>query len=219
MNKSQLISDIILHISAGKPSDDLELEPKQVAFWIDQVLNATVKTTLDEKIRSGEGVDGVYLYDQYNVDVLTENNNGIDIFFIELNKEPMNLFRDGGIVRVANSDTFGLVDRVSQRELDTISQLKMSKPSLKNLKYVRRKSRLYLYGLDINTYAANNFDIVYIPLTKVLEELKPTDKIFIAEDLIPIIAGAVKELAKDQLRGIDDIDNDAVETSQQPQKQ
>jgi hypothetical protein len=214
MTKFQLISDIILRVTASKPSDDLELEPAQVALWLDQNLNSIVKTTLDDKLKRGEGIDSTYLYPQYNVDVNTENNNGSTVFYIDLDFEPMNLWRDRGIVRVANSDGLGLVNRVNFSELDTLSNLKLSKPSIKNINYSRIKSRLIMHGLDQDTYAINNFDLVYVPLTKALELLGPNDNIYVAEDLIPIIAEQITEIARKELSGINDIENDSVQIEQ-----
>lgn len=212
MTKKMLISDVILRISAGKPSDDLELEPRQVAFWIDQVLNALVKKTLDERIQKGNGVDPVYLCPEYNKQVNVSQNNGTNFFYIDLDHEPMNLHRDGGIARVANNDGLNVVNKVKIEELDNLVNLKMSKPSIKNIKYSRIKNRLYIYGLDSNTYQINTFDIVYVPMTKALEELKDNDLIYVGEDLIPIIAEAVTQIAKDELfNSFDDLDNDAVE--------
>lgn len=212
MTKHQLISDVILRISAGKPSDDLELEKKQVAFWIDQVLNALVKKTLDERIMKGNGVDPIYLYSEMNKSVNLSQNNNTNVFYIDLDFEPMNLHRDGGVARVANNDGLNLVNKIRIEDLDTLSQLKMSKPSLKNIKYSRIKERIYLYGLTIDTYDYNKFDIVYVPMTKALEQLKDNDIIYVGEDLTPIIAEAVIQMAKDELfNSFDDLDNDAVE--------
>lgn len=212
--KSQFVSDIILRVTASKPSDDLELEPRQIAYWLDQVLNSVVKTALDDKLKRGDNIDATYLYPQYNVDVNMENNNGSSVFYLDLDFEPMNLWRDRGIVRVANSDGLGLVNRINFAELDTLANLKLSKPNLKNINYSRIKSRLILHGLDQDTYAINNFDLVYVPLTKALDLLKPNDNIYVGEDLIPIIAETIVKMAKDELSGINDVENDSVQTEQ-----
>lgn len=220
MTKAQLLSDIILRVTAGKPSDDLELEPKQVAFWIDQVLNAAVKTILDQRIKNREGVDGEYIILEDNVDVLTTQLNGKAVYYIDLQHDPMNLYRDGGIIRVSNTDGLNVVDKVKMVEVDTLANLKLSRPSLKNIQYSRVKSRLYLYGIDVNSYKINNFDIAYVPKTKVLEELDDNDTIYVSEDLIPIIAQRVTDLAKDEILNIiSDTSNDASDDNEpRPQK-
>lgn len=214
MTKDQFLSDIMLRVTAGKPSDDIELEKRQIAYWLDQVLNSVVKSALDDKLKRGDIIEGTYLYPQYNVDVNIENNNGTSIFYLDLDFEPMNLWRDRGIIRVANSDGFGLVNRINFAELDTLANLKLSKPGLKNINYSRIKSRIILHGLDKDSYAINNFDLVYVPLTKALDLLKPTDNIYVAEDLIPVIADAIVKIAKEQLSGINDIENDSVQVEQ-----
>lgn len=218
MTKFQIISDVILRISSAKPSDDLELEPKQVAFWIDQVLNALVKDTLDKRIKNKEGVDGEYITLEDNLSVSTATINGKATYYITLGHDPMNLYRDGGIIRVGNSDGLNIVDKAKMSEIDNLSQLKFSKPSLKNIQYSRVKNKLYLYGIDATSYAFNKFDVAYVPKTKVLEELTNTDIIYVSEDLIPIIAEKVTLMAKDELfNSGNDLTNDG--TDDKPQNQ
>jgi len=59
--KEMLVSDIILRISKGKPSDDQELEPRQVAFWIDQWLPFLVTDLLNKRVSMGLGIDPNYI--------------------------------------------------------------------------------------------------------------------------------------------------------------
>lgn len=214
MIKSQLISDIILRVSAGKPSNDLELEPKQIAFWIDQILNALVKQVLDQRVQNKEGIDGEYIFSELNLDVQTETQNGKAVYFIDLEFTPMNLYRDGGIIRVGASNDQNVVNNAKQTEIDVLRQLKFSKPSLKDITFTRIKSRLYLYGIASDSYQINNFDVYYVPKTKVLELLKDNDEIYVGEDLIPLIAEKVSAMAKDEiLTQTGDLSNNAVDNN------
>ncbi len=215
MTKQQLISDIILRVSAGKPADNLELEPDQVAFWIDQVLNALVKQTLDKRLQNGEGIDGDYINFQPNQQLTTDTLNGSQRYFLTLDYEPMNLYRDGGIIMVRNSDGLDVVNKTRFQDLDIISNLKFSTPQLKNIFYTRTQSTLYFYGVDLNSYNRYNFDIAYVPKTDALETLDDTDEIYVTEDIIPILAEQLETMARREVLGVtEDRSNDANQNSQ-----
>lgn len=212
--KQQLIDDIILRLTKGKPSDDMELEPTQVAFWIDMVLNSLVKQTLDERIRKGlDGIDPEFICYERLIPLRKESKDVLGKFYIELCAEPINLIRDRGVIRVATEATDTEpgkgVDKMKMEEIDNLRELKHSKPSLKNIKYHRVKNKLFFYGLDDNTFHLVTFVIAYVPKTKALEELDDNDPIYISDDLLPLIADEVEKIARRQYQSDSDLENDS----------
>lgn len=208
--KEQLISDIILRVTKGKPSDDLELEPRQVAFWIDQFLGALIQETLNAKILQGMGIDPSYIKTE---DCVAPKIKKLDCrdcqdnVYIDLCFEPLSLFRDRGVIRVATEDG-DWVDKVSLTELDNLRKLRFSRPSLKNIKYHRVKQTLYIHGLSQDTYHLAKFNISYVPVQK-LADLKDTDPIFTSDEILPILAEKVEALARRQMyEGFEDLEND-----------
>lgn len=212
--KQQLIDDIILRVSKGKPSDDIELEPKQVAFWIDMILNSLVKQTLDAKIKKGDdSIDPAYICYERLVPLKEGSQDYNGRFYISLCDQPINLYRDRGVIRVATEPTEteqgAGVDKMKMEEIDNLRALKHAKPSLKNLKYHRVKEKLYFYGLTEDTYQLVTFLVAYVPTTKALEDLEDTDTIYVADDILPLIAEEVEKIARRQEQSDEDLANDS----------
>jgi len=198
--KEKLVSDIILRISKGKPSDDLELEPSQVEFWIDQILPALVQTSLNQKILNKLGIDQSFIKIEECVEPKVKILDCRDCqnnVYIDLECAPVDLIRDSGMVRVATEDG-DWVDQVTLHELDDITKLRFSKPSLKNIKYTRVKQRLYLHGLNTDTYHLAKFNIAYIPVPTV-QGASDTDPIYISDELLKPLADELEALARRQI--------------------
>lgn len=214
MTKSELISDVILRLTRGKPSDDLEIEPSQVAFWIDLVLNGLVKQVLDDKIKKGiDSIDPAYICYDRLVPIKAGAQSYSDNFYVDLCAEPLNLFRDRGVIRVSTESTLTevgeWVDKMKMEEIDNLKKLKFSKPSLKNLKYHRVKSRLYFYGFTNDTYQLVTLIIGYVPRTKALDDLGDDDPIYVGDEIPPLLAEELEKIGRRQISGQDDNENDS----------
>lgn len=212
MTKNQFISDIILRITEGKPSDDLELEPRQVAFWLDMVLGSLVKQSLDTKLLSKKGeIENSYIKWEKDLVLSTNTLDSRTDFYIDLCDEPMNLWRDRGVIRV-NTDDGDWVDKMKMSEIDNISKLRFARPTLQNIKYTRVGKRLYFYGPTVDTYQIVKFDVAYVPQINSLEELGDNDQIYVGEDLLPQIAEEVEKIARRQIyQSSEDLQNNAVQ--------
>jgi hypothetical protein len=220
MTKNQIVSDIILRLTRGKPSDDLELEPQQVAHWVDLVLPGLVKKTLDEKILAGRPIEAGYIKHEECSELLLRDKNCTDcldnIYYV-IKCEPINLVRDRGIVRVATSDGTA-VDKVFISEVDNIMSMTWTRPSLDHLVYYREGCNIYILGLTKNTMHLADFDIWYVPKPAVLEELEDDDELFIGDDLLAPLADEVEKIGRRQLyQSGEDIENDGQQDlKQQP---
>lgn len=206
MTKNQLVSDIILRITQGKPSDDLELEPRQVAYWIDMVLGALIKLDIEDALAQKRGmIDPSYICWDKEVPVKVDyiNDNRSDFYF-DLEKCPINISRDAGVIRINTTDGDG-VDKMNMLEIDNLSKMRFSKYSLENIKYTRVKQRIHLFGLTEDTYHLVKFDVAYIPTPDLLEDMDDDDEVFIGEDILPKVAEEVEKIARRQVyqSGID----------------
>lgn len=198
--KDQLVSDIILRVTKGKPSDDLELEPRQVEFWIDQLLPALQKQLLDKKIADGSGIDPSYICVEDCLDAkvkILDCKDCQDNIYIDLKSCPADLYRDLGVIRVVTMDG-SWVDKVSLLEIDSLRNLKFSKPSLKNLKYHRVKSRLYIHGMNVDTAHLAQFMVSYVPLQSV-QELDSDSPIYVGDELLILLSEELEKIARRQV--------------------
>lgn len=197
--KEQLISDIILRITRGKPSDDQELEPRQVAFWIDQWLPSLVADMLNKKLEAGMGIDPNYIKVETCEEpsiILLDCRDCQDNIYFTLCETPVSLVRDRGVIRVATEDGMW-VDKISLEELDDLKNLRFSKPSTKNVKYHRVKNKLYFHGITQDTMHLFKFTISYIP-SQVLADLDDDDIVYVGDDILPILAEKLEEIARRQ---------------------
>lgn len=213
--KREIIDDVILRITKGKPSDDMELEPLQVAFWIDSILPALIKQALDSKFKEkgGDGIDPAFICYERQKALKQGGQTFTENFYIDLDCDPINLYRDRGVIRVATEATAtepgDWVDKMKMEEIDDLRKLKHSKPSLKNLKYHRVKNRLWFHGLTDDTYQLTTFLIAYVP-KPVLSELDDDDPIYMSEDLLPLLSEEVEKIARRQTYQSDsDEENDS----------
>ena len=198
--KNMLVSDIILRISKGKPSDDLELEPKQVAFWIDQLMPALIKNSLDTKISNGLGIDPDYIKVEECVEPkikLLDCKDCQDNVYVDLCHTPISLLRDRGVLRVATEDGIS-VDKIRIEDIEDLKRLKFARPSVKNVKYYRVKNRLYFIGITNDTIGLFKFTINYIPNQNLIEIADDTP-IYVGDDILPLLAEGVEAIARRQV--------------------
>jgi len=198
--KEQLVSDIILRITKGKPSDDLELEPKQIEFWIDQLLPALQKQLLDKKLSEGGQIDPSYICSEDCLEAkvkILDCKDCQDNVYVDLKYCPADLYRDLGVLRVVTMDG-SWVDKVSLLELDSLRNLRFSKPSLKNLKYHRIKDRLYIHGLSEDTLNLAQFMVFYVPSLHV-SDLEPEDNVYVGDELLVLLATELENMARRQV--------------------
>lgn len=223
MTKNQLVSDIILRLTQGKPSDDLELEPRQVAFWIDMVLGALIKLDLEEALAKKKGlgmIDPSYICWDKEIPVRVDYiNDTRSDFYFDLNHCPINLTRDAGVIRISTKDG-DWVDKMNMLEIDNLNKLRFSSPSLGNLKYTRVKERIHIFGVTTDTYHLVTLDVAYIPTPDLLEDMGYDDEVFVGEDILPKLAEEVEKIARRQIyqSGIDE-ENDGQQDLNKGNKQ
>lgn len=211
MTKNQLISDIILRITAGKPSDDLEIEPSQVAFWINIVRDAIVKAYLDDKVEEGLSIDDYFVIQESCKPLNSETDPSIDDdkerIYIRLKKVPMEVYKDRAVVRViTNEGSFINKGRLST--IDTIHHLNYAKPSITNLVYYRDgKTKLVIEGIPLELRDVVEIIVWYVPKEDLLC-LADDDEVSIPNELLPEILQAVEDIARRELYGPEDKEND-----------
>jgi hypothetical protein len=211
MTKAELISDIILRITKGKPSDDLELEPRQIAYWANLILPGLVAKTVNEQVRSNAQVDPAYIIEE-NCLPLEEVVTSCDSeckgfpFKVVLTYQPMYVIGDKGMLFVETSEG-EIVHKISTDQLFLIKHLQFAKPQLGNLVYNRVKQTLYIGGLDLEADEELSVNVKYIPRQDI-NALADTDQIYIGDDILDLLSDLVEEKARRQmLNSPEDLEN------------
>lgn len=209
--KAELISDVILRITKGKPSDDLELEPKQVEFWIGLILPGLIAKTLNNKIKEDQAIDPSYIYEEeclniVEVDTACDGDCQGYKFKTTLEFQPIYLTRDKGMISVETSEG-EIVHKMSNDQSFMLKHLKFAKPALGNLVYRRVKKVLYLDGLDIEADEELKINVMYVPKQDIAA-LADSDEVVIGDDILDILSDMVEEKARRQmLESPEDLEN------------
>lgn len=216
VTKEKLISDIILRVCKGAPSDDLELEDAQVAFWFDIVGKKIIPDFLNKKLINGFTIDPVFIkiednkvMQQEDVAMLPECK---DRNFITITQKPLDLYEDRGVIRIV-TDEGVVVNKVAVERLDTLNAMTFGRPNKLNLLYTRVDDKIYIHGITSKATSLVEFSVYYIP-TFSLTDLADTDTVKLSDELVATISDVVAEMAiKELYGGVADVENDAEDDS------
>jgi hypothetical protein len=217
--KAEIVSDVILRISKGAPSDDLELEPAQVAYWFDIVADKLVADYLNKQIASGYLIDPPMIVIEDDKTAVSENvamlEDCKDRVYITTSKKVMDLNGDRGVLRVITEEGV-VVNKVSLEGLDTLNAMTFSRPNKNNLLYTRvGDNKIYIHGITGKSIDIVQFSVSYIPEINI-SSLAPTDRINIPDKLVGMIADMVGEMARAQMSGVADIESEGEDDNQPP---
>lgn len=203
MTKHQIVSDLILRLTGGKPSDDMELDYDQVADWLDQ---ARAMAIADWIRRNG----GMYvppgLFKRYECQNFTTQTpecvfgNCFSNTYLDIER-PLTLREERSIrIQFTNGRT---VNRLtSPQEYQIYKRLKFTNPEIF---WYRVGSRVYLIGgKPINSNYS--FFVDLIPASTV--NLADTDEYPIIEELLPAVMQMAEEIGARELKIPMDINND-----------
>lgn len=211
ITKAQLVDDIILRVSKGAPSDDLELSKRQVAFWFDLVGRDIVPKYLQNRLNNNEPLDSIMIEIKDDLEADVENVVMLDQYsdrvYLTLPKRVLDLPGDRGILRIITEEG-QKVDRVAIERLDTLNSMTFSKPSRDNLLYSRIEQKIYLHGLSPKHVGIVSFSVTYIPKVAIVD-LADTDEVKLPDEVIGLISDAVEDKARREMTGQADIENDA----------
>lgn len=209
--KHQLVSDIILRVTKGKPADDLELEPKQVEFWIQLALDGLITEALNANVGIRDYVPEFYVRSEkcraLNQEVLDCVEDDKERLYIVLSKPPLELLGDRAIIRV-KTNTGDTAHKARLSTIDFIEHLEFAKPGLDNLVYYRDgKQKLVICGVPKALKESLDFFVWYVPQTN-LECFSDNEEVPIANDMLDELLARVEDIARRQMSGAPDLEND-----------
>lgn len=211
ITKSKLIDDIILRITKGEPSDDLELSPRQVSFWFDLVAADILPKYVDSKLKKKESLPSIMVEIEDQIEGEVEENIMIDLYddrvFIQTEKDIMDLPKDNGILRILTEEG-QFINKVPIERLDELNKMTFAKPTRDNMLYSKVDQKLYIHGLNPAHVDIVNFSVTYVPKFN-LSDLANEDEVKLPDEVIGLISDAVEDKARRQVFGVADWENDA----------
>jgi hypothetical protein len=210
MTKNELVSDIILRVTRGKPSDDHELEPAQIAYWIDLVGSAILSQYLEKLLASGDTVDRRLIQKESCKALNLEDDACVDDsedrMYFNICKQPIELTHDAAILRVI-TNRGQRIDRITLEDLDIINDLTFGKPSIESLRFYREDQHVIVVGIPQSMINDAEIIVWYVPRISV-EALEDTDTVELPDEVLNTIMDEVTKKAVRQQYGFEDIQND-----------
>ncbi len=212
VTKAKLIDDIILRVTKAAPSDDLELESRQIAFWFDQIAGEVVPKFIESKIKKRQAIPSIMIEIDDDITGTVENVVMLDQYndrvYITTEKDIMDISDDAGLIRIITEEG-SFVNKVSIENLDTLNKLTFAKPSRDNMLHTRINQRIYIHGFSPKHVNILTFSVTYIPKINI-SDLSDTDTVKLPDELLDVISDAVEERARREVfGGVADIENEA----------
>lgn len=210
----QLISDCILQLQQANPSDDSELDEKQVAFWIQYHLNDLIRQEIIAEQKKGYMPPPIYIVRDEGLEMSEEAVDDIadskQRIWVDLTNEVLDLPNDRGVVRVEDYDG-NLIAKTSIDQLSMVRDLPFAKPSLNSVLYYRIGQKVFIEGFATTDIDYNPIIVYYVPKQDILS-MADTDEVLISDQLLPVLTNAVVERGKLMLYGTQpDTANDGVD--------
>lgn len=213
--KGELISDLELRFTEGKPSDDLELERDQIAHWLDLAANSLLSDNLSKQIARNGDINPLYIsvssYRGASEEGLSDVISSNERYFVDisdLETLPLRGFsRDYGVVRIHDETNKQLVN-ITYDDSDFYKHLEFACSADDNIQWYRESSKIYLDGVSINNSTYKKFRVFYIPP---IDSSSLSDSVAypIGSDILPMIVDIAEEIGRREFnQNIIDLEND-----------
>lgn len=208
--KNQIISDIELRLTRGKPSDDLELSRRQIAFWMDTYRDIFVKDLLNDAVKKKQPINPYYLIDE-SCKLATEEILGCEQcknrFYLLLEKDVMPLMYNKGVFRVEDNRNVALKG-FEKEDIEMLYNLRFSRPNQRNQVYYREGRKIFIEEVDEKIADIANYRVWYIP-ANYADTLSGDDEYPIDGDSLPEFIDYIEQIGIRQMYGeFEDLNND-----------
>lgn len=219
--KSKLIGDVELQLTQGAPSQDLELEQGQIAFWLTQELNTLKSQEISQLLKQGKQVPPYYITREACKQLTEEVTACVDDtddgtkqrYYFALSNDVLDVEEDQGIVQVLTAE-LEEVFKGTLAMLPMFSQMRYTKPNGPILIWSRQGDLIYIEGFLESDIDFNKIIVFYVQKQD-LVAMGDTDTVLISDKLLPVLVERVVEIGKIQLYGSTaDVTNNAKQDQQ-----
>jgi hypothetical protein len=203
ITKNKLISDVVLQLTQGSPSDDFQVEEAQIAQWATYHLNELVRREISAFIGDGRMIPPIYLKREEGLSMTEEDIVEIDDInqrmWLELTEEVLDLPKDSGVVQVLDYD-YNLVYKASLERMQMLNAMRFARPSQENKVYYRQGNKVFVEGFRTAEIDFNKIIVDYIPKQDVFS-MSDDSEILISDQLVPILIDQLVQRGKLELYG------------------
>lgn len=203
MIKKDLIDDLELRFSSGKPSDDDNISRRQLSDWVDMARDSIISTSIEIDF------DTSMIKKEEFLDVVSDNSSPISgvLYYIELENMPLSNRVNSGVVKVVTNNN-KVIYETNTYDIGELNNLCFSKPSSSNLIYYLEGKRLYINGLTALSFSENDFIVHYIP-SEVDREASEDSEYYLSPAYKDLVLKLAYEIgAQELLEDFSDTEND-----------
>jgi hypothetical protein len=206
--RREIRSDIILRLTKGKPSDDFEIDDRQIDFEIDTCRSLLVKA----KVEHEKLIDGSLLTYFDNISITTETISGYDSdngsdkrYYATLPTSVIGLPKDIG-VHMITTNAGRLIHRITAMDSVNLLYLKFGKPSKNQIGYKRVNDKIYFEGMALDF--AQNGKVTMLLVVADTSSIDDDGEFPLSAELISPLLDMVEEKLRRQLGLPEDTAND-----------
>lgn len=204
----KMISDIELRLYGGKPSDDAEIDHRQIRFWLDEVNKGLITEYIDKNGIPPEILRKIECLEVKHSD--KDCGACMSNYYIELPKNKdgstmsiLTLQNDGGIIELLKGNK-----PIYRLNSPTEIRIKTKMRFANNESYFYRiADKIFLYGGIYPSYCKLDLTIASIDST----DLADDDNFPTAEALEPLILAEVEKIGLRELNSRYDTQNDGTD--------
>lgn len=213
--RREIRSDIILRLTKGKPSDDFEIDNRQIDFWIDTSRSAIIKQYIDSEALYGVESVITLFNGEKAVDVesrkISSNSLGINSvqYFSKLPGSVLNMSNDIGLYRV-ETEGGETIKRMKPTDVSRFKTLWWANPDDCNIAYYRVGDEIIYQG-GKQGFLKNGKVNLYLVLENTRDQVSDNEEYPMPGSLISMLLDSCEEIGMRELQKIQDLENDGIQ--------
>jgi len=201
--KENLISDVILQLTQGAPTDDIQIEESQIASWATDYLNDLVKRECVAESKKGKSIPPVYITRETGLELTEEAIADLDDknqrMYLTLSGEVLDLPSDSGVVKVLDYD-LNLIYKTSTENIEILDSLRFARATSENPLFYREGKNIFIKGFNTADLEFNEFIVHYVKKQDVMA-MDDEDELLVTDQLVNVLTDLLVERGKTELYG------------------
>lgn len=201
--KENLISDVILQLTQGAPTDDIQIEESQIASWATDYLNDLVKRECVAESKKGKSIPPVYITRETGLELTEEAIADLDDknqrMYLTLSGEVLDLPSDSGVVKVLDYD-LNLIYKTSTENIEILDSLRFARATSENPLFYREGKNIFIKGFNTADLEFNEFIVHYVKKQDVMA-MDDEDELLVTDQLVNVLIDLLVDRGKRELYG------------------
>lgn len=204
--RREIRSDVILRLTKGKPSDDFEVDDRQINFWIDNVRSSMIQDKIDDGMVDLQ--DFISRFDNICIETELVETKNIEknLYKIKLPADVLDLPNDIGVYDV-ETEGGTQVTRIRPTDRKRFKNLRFAKPGPSRPSFYRVSEHLYFEGGGDNWLRHGAVNLLLIA-SSTIDSVSDDEPYPISSDMIASLIDACEMIGLREIQTEEDLLND-----------